>query len=334
MSDVQSQSLPSSYPFLKKKKTFFQEMVFPILFEIILPLGLITLLSYVFDEGNRFIHPFWLVLLPISAYYGLKKGLICAVVASLFLLIGNVPPQQLNEDLYTYFFKFAREPILWFLAAFVLGELRERQTQEIQELRQAFLQTEEDKKILEQAFQNQKKIKEALEVRIAAELRTPSTSLRVVRHLIQRTPDQVLTHFITAIEELIAPDQFSIYVVEKAGLTLTYNHHWPEGAPYDTFIPAGSPLFDRIVKNKRDVCIINADEEAILGNAGVLALPLIDSSRNEVFGMVKFEHLSFRDLNLSNVETIRELCKCVCQAYVMALDVMKAKTHDADTYSS
>lgn len=317
-----------------KQGVFFKEIFIPLGVEIILPLGFITILSYIFDEGNRFIaispHPFWLVVLPVAALHGLKNGLICAFVATLFLLVGNIPEQQLNEDMYTYFFRLVHNPLLWFVAAFVLGEVRSRQIQEVKDWKHLFLQEEEDKRILEKAFENQKKIKDALEIRIAAELRTPARSLNVARMLIQTTPDNVISQFITEIEDFIAPDKFSIFVIEGAGLTLHYSHNWSQKDSFKERFSLESPLYIRMVKAKKDVCVFNADEELILNNQGVLAVPLVDPLLNETFAMVKFEHLAFRDLNLSNIETIRELCKCASQAYVLSLEVMKALQPESD----
>ena len=297
--------------------------------EIIFPLGVITLLSFVFDEGHRFIsvspHPFWIVLLPITVLHGLKNSLICATFCSLFLLVGNIPEHNLNEDLYGYFFKMMHKPLLWFVTAFILGELRARQIHGLKDLKKKIVEIEEDKKVLGKAFQNQKKIKEALEIRIVAELRTPSTPLRSVRSMIHSTPEKVMHNFIIAIEELIAPKEFSIFIKDSDSLTLNHKHNWPETSSYKKSFHNEDLLYKEIVGHKRDLCIINETDEPILDRQGILAIPLTDYSKdNNVFAMIKFEKLSFHDLNLSNVEIIRELCQCACKAYGLALQFPKA----------
>lgn len=323
-------SISSSVPVEEVQKgaisRIFKGHIFPILFEIILPLGLITALSFIFDEGHRFMtvspHPFWMVLLLVVTQHGTQRGLICAVFCSLFLLVDNIPPQEMNEDLYDYFFKVMHRPLLWFIVAFVLGEMRVRHIQQTQEIMKQADEFSHQKSTLERAFQNQKKIKEALEVRIAAEFRAPATPLRCVTQMIQTSPDRVLDGFIKAIENLINPEKFSIYVLQGDVLQLLYQHNWGAEETFKTTHDSSSPLYDPIVNKKKPLCVIYQEEQKVLGKEGVLALPLYDPEDESVFAMIKFEDVSFRELNLSNIEAIKELCNCACKAYCLSLKTM------------
>ena len=79
-------------------------------------------------QGTRFAHvsphPFWAVVLLMSGYYGLREGLVAAVAAAVLFRAGHLPAQQIDQQVYDYAWAVLREPLLWLLAAAVLGEIR------------------------------------------------------------------------------------------------------------------------------------------------------------------------------------------------------------------
>lgn len=305
----------------------FQKELFSIGVEILLPLAFFTLLSIFFDDGHRFInispHPFWLVLLPVTVHRGTWRGVICAFFCSLFLLVGNVPLQKDTQNLYEYAFEVLYNPLMWFAASFILGEITLRHLQKNKDLLEKVEEANQRNFIFQKAFRNLKKIKKTLEIRLATEFRTPSASLRVASHLIELTPEKVIENFVTAIENLVKPEQFSIYIREIDTLTVVYTHGWTQDASYLDVFAESSPLFQWVIQDKKEVCVMDTMGEKILDHQGVYALPLVNPRTEEAFGILKIEKLAFHDLNLSTLEIIRELVHCACQAYILALEILK-----------
>lgn len=209
--------------------------------EMILPLVFLSILSVIFYQGHRFRsispHPFWIVLLPVVVQYGTQKGFLCAFLCSLFLLVGNIPPRAIDQNLYVYYFSVMHNPLLWFVTSFILGELRVRHIQESKDLAQKVLQIQEENHILEKAFRNLKKIKENLEIRMASHWLTPSTPLRAIGRLIESSPGQVIENFIKAVEDLIEPKAYSIYARENQVLKVVHAYGWPTNPPEDSTAP-------------------------------------------------------------------------------------------------
>src|SRR5690242_11002358 len=84
--------------------------------------------------GTRFAgvspHPFWLAVLLVSVQYGISEGLLAAALASAALLLFNVPPAALGQDLHLWLMQVLRLPVLWFATALVVGELQQRHLRE------------------------------------------------------------------------------------------------------------------------------------------------------------------------------------------------------------
>ena len=97
-------------------------------------LFVLTAIDLVFGNGDRFAttspHPFWLVVLLISAQYGPREGLTAALLSSTFLLLGNMPERSLSETMYDYVWIVSQQPFFWIVTALVLGGIRARQIEE------------------------------------------------------------------------------------------------------------------------------------------------------------------------------------------------------------
>ncbi len=133
------------------------------LIEVLVLLGLPLLIDTFLLMGDRFIsvspHPFWIPVLLVSVQYGTGDGLMAAVVASLALLIGNMPERALTQDEFSYLFNILNRPLMWFAAAVVLGELRTRHIMERDELIQNALDSKDREETISKAYERLGKIK-------------------------------------------------------------------------------------------------------------------------------------------------------------------------------
>jgi polysaccharide biosynthesis protein PelD len=102
--------------------------------ESLVMLGIALAVDQAFFKGDRFWtvqpHPFWVPVLLVAVQHGTNAGLLAAGAATAALLIGNLPPQGIDQDYYAYLFEITWQPLLWMAAALILGELRTRQVRD------------------------------------------------------------------------------------------------------------------------------------------------------------------------------------------------------------
>jgi polysaccharide biosynthesis protein PelD len=126
------------------------------LVEIALLLGAALLCDAIFLDGTRFRslpqHPFWIPVLLVAVQYGTNAGLAAATAATLALLAGNLPPQAVFQDRFAWFSEIVHLPLLWFVAAVVLGELRMRQIREREGLRERLGEASHRENVLAEAY--------------------------------------------------------------------------------------------------------------------------------------------------------------------------------------
>jgi polysaccharide biosynthesis protein PelD len=292
----------------------------------LLEIGLFFILALLIDHflfgGGRFggfsLHPFWLIVILISAQYGTGEGLVAAGVASTCLLAGNLPEQTLSQDMYQYLYAVCRLPLAWFVTALVLGEIRMRHIRECDKLQNELAASEEREKELARSHENLCVVKDKLEARVAGQLTTAITMYQAARDLEKLEPAEVLRGMVGIVHAVMRPEKFSIYLLKDNQLTLAIHEGWNQHDTFSRAFHPGSPLFQALIGRQRYLCSASRDDEVILAQEGVLAGPLISEESGEVSGILKIEKLSFMRLNFSNVQTFRVLCQWIASAYANA----------------
>ncbi len=281
-------------------------------------------------SGTRFIgiepHPFWIIVLLVATQYGTNEGLIAALLASAALLIGNMPPHDIDQDNYSYLLSVARLPLLWIVSAVVLGEIRQRHVRERDRLIDEITAAQERGETIAAAYARLKELKENLELRVAGQLRSTIEAYRAAKEMEKLNPIDVLSGVQRLVTSIINPEKFSIYLINGNALESTVNHGWMEGDSYPTLIESSTPIYNAVIGRQQLLCVANSDQERILGSQGVLAGPLVDPETGEVLGMLKVEKLGFLDLNLSTIETFRTLCEWIGLTLVNARRYQTAKS--------
>ncbi len=292
--------------------------------EIALFLGVVLLLDWVAFSGDRFFtvepHPFWIIVLLVSAQYGTPEGVAAAAAAAIALLAGNVVEQGLEQDVYDYVFHIAKNPVLWFVGAIALGEVRSRHQREKAEFVSELHELRARAHRLSEAYKRVSRIKENLEVRVAGQLRTFLSTYETAKLIERSDPGEVLLAIVDVIRAIIAPEKFSLFLLNDDVLEAAIQDGWVAGDPYGRVIDKSHRLYQEIVEERRIVCITNEADEAVLGAEGVLAGPLIRTDSDAVIGMLKVERLDLLDLNVSTVENLRALSTWIGTAYAKAVD--------------
>src|SRR5215218_8410765 len=97
------------------------------LVETLLFLAIALLVDSLLGAGDRFSeispHPFWIIVLLVSTYYGTNEGLATAALCAIAALAGHIPEQGFNEERTAWLLRVTADPVLWIMAALLLGEI-------------------------------------------------------------------------------------------------------------------------------------------------------------------------------------------------------------------
>lgn len=285
--------------------------------------------NIVFGDGNRYFdvmpHPFWVIVILMAVQYGTVEAVLAAILSSVFLLFGNMPEQALNQDMYDYLYIIFRQPLLWLLAAVLVGELRQRHVREREYLMKELHDSSERERIIAESYSSVKTLKEKLELKISGQLRGAVNTFRAAKEIEKNHPTEVLQGIQELVRSTMQPEKFSVYLLNKDGLVPTITYGWTSEDGYQEKYSANDELYKNVVGAQQVLCIANSDHQAILGEQGVLAGPLLDTETGEVSGMLKVEGIGFLDLNLSTIETFHALCEWIGVALANANRYQDAK---------
>jgi GGDEF domain-containing protein len=291
---------------------------------------ILTLIDVAFFGGHRFWdvnpHPFWIAVLLVSVQYGTNEGLCAALLATLFYLVGNIPEAAEGTDHYDHLYDIVINPILWFLAAFFLGELRTRHIRERNKLIQEMEDSQQREDLIADSYKFVKNRKEALEVQVSGQLASSIDAYRAAKAVETLDPKSVMQGVERLVSAVIGPQKFSLYIFHDNKLTATILHGW---APADTFIQeidSYSPLYQAVVGQQEVLVVANEQHEAILAGQGIMAGPIVDPDSKRVVGMLKIEQMDFVSLSLNTVETFRAMCEWIGTALINARNYQTVKS--------
>src|SRR6185437_11304947 len=170
----------------------------------------------------------WIIVLLVTVQYGLRESLAAAVLASVFLLAGNLPEQTMTENLYDYILRVFSQPLLWLITAMILGGIRERQLSEKQGLIDGLRKFEEAMTVIVDGYKALKCSKERLEMRLSEEQCSLLAVYDIAKSLETLDPKQAMTAVETLVRTTLNPLKFSLFVLEENDLLLKAAYGWSE----------------------------------------------------------------------------------------------------------
>lgn len=292
------------------------------LVEMLVGLALLLLLDMLVFHSHRFWgvnpHPFWIVVLMIAAQYGTAEGLVAGIMASLFLLLGNIPAVQEGMSHYDWLFSISLNPVLWIVAGWLLGELRQRHIRERDHLRHELAEAQQREILISDSYNFVKTRKESLEVQVSGQLASSIEAYRAAKEVENLEPKSVMQGVERLVRSVLGAQKFSMFVVNGNKLNATLMHGWEGSDKYQQEIDSFSPLYQSVVGQRELLVIANEQHEIALDNHGLMAAPIIDPTNNQVLGMLKVEQMDFTGISLNSVETFRALCEWIGTALVNA----------------
>jgi len=287
--------------------------------EMALAFGGLLAWDQAFGSASRFAdvspHPFWAVVLLMSGFYGLSEGLVSALVAAVLFRAGNVPDQRIDQQVYDYAWTLLREPMLWMLAAGVLGEIRRQHARHERELATDLAAASARIDNLAQAYTRLDGVKDRLETRVVGQATTAVQLYKAVQAADRLDPRGVLDTVSEVVRATLEPESFSLFLLRGDTLELMLQEGWAAEAAWPRQYAPDSPIFDAVVARRRMLCAAHAHDEGVLQDDGLIAGPLVDVRTGHLVGMLKIERMRFLDFNLSNLHAFRAVCEWIATAY-------------------
>lgn len=269
--------------------------------EIIVLLGIPAALDYFWPAfpslSDMQPHVFWLPVLLLSLQYGTVSGLAAASVAILLSALLGWPDQEVGENHFSYLLRIWAQPVLWLLAALVLGQFRMRQIEQKQALARELADMASQRTAIADYATNLRGRCEALEREIACQ-RLPSAHALLDALARARSGR---TDAGGALAECMAlafgPCRASLYASEVDGLRLVASHGTDASAGAREAYPAGHPLDAIVVRDGRELSVLVPGDEAVLGPDGLVAVPVLSPADNRVAGVLKIDAMDASELD-------------------------------------
>src|SRR5215211_2332693 len=140
------------------------------LIETLVFLAVALLVDVWLGAGDRFSeispHPFWIIVLLVSTYYGTNEGLATAALCAITALAGHIPEQGFNEERTAWLLRVTADPVLWIMAALLLGEIRSGHRRRYEAVKGKLESAHQQATAITNAYEMLSEAKRTLEVRI------------------------------------------------------------------------------------------------------------------------------------------------------------------------
>ena len=285
------------------------------LIEMVLFLGLILVVDAWFFEGNRFWgvkpHPFWMVILIMTVFYGTAEGILAAFAASAALLVHNLPPQQFDQDPFSYVLYVSLTPMLWLATATIVGGFHDIRVGTVERVRTLYQEAKDREKHITSAYTKVEALARNLEKQLVGELSGQTGVYMAAQEINEGSVEEIQAAILEVFHNAMGADKLSLYLLNGEELEQVANKGWLEKETYQKHFDTHSPLFNAVVGQGRSLSLNVPTDEAILAGEGVLAAPLMHSQTHEIVGMIKVENVPFANLSATTVTLFQTLAQWV-----------------------
>jgi hypothetical protein len=307
---VPSQPIPQA-SVEKKNPLWFLGIRRSALVEMAVLLSCLTIIDQLFFARSAtpyLIHPYWIALFLITIQYGLAETVVCALLASLFLVFCHLPDQAMTQTFYDYIREVTALPFLWLGFALIAGPLRSRQIQEREQLRQSVASAAEKEKNIIARYKQVCSIKEKLETRLAQEKNSLVTAYRTAQFMQTLQENEIYEGLKNSVVSIANPERFSLFVLRKHSLNCLFTKGWQRpNTNYARRFGPSSPLYRKVISKRETLSLLRPEDEMHLGEEGMLAVPIFDPENGTVYGLLKIESIAFTEMSFHTLERCRLL---------------------------
>src|SRR6478609_5035140 len=193
-------------------------------------LAVALLLDAWLGSGDRFAgispHPFWIIVLLVSTYYGTNEGLATAGLCAIAALAGHISEQGFNEERTAWLLRVTSDPVLWIMAALLLGEITSGHRLRFRALKGTLGNLNQQVTAISNAYAMLSEAKSTLEIRVAAQAQTIQSVYRASRSIERQEINEVLAGIPEMVRVVMAPEKFSLFLLRGSHLSATLSEGW------------------------------------------------------------------------------------------------------------
>ncbi len=235
-------------------------------------------------------HPFWLPVLLLSLQYGTVSGLLaagCAIAASSIL---GLPEQEIGENHFTYLLRVWSQPVLWLVAAIILGQFRMRQIERKQELARKVAELSMQRTAIADYAANLRERCERLEREIVGRRGPARGDLLALLNDFNTGHGEAAARALGACLDLaFGTCQASVSLRTTEGLHVIARHGWAADATWKHSFATSDPLHRAMTDGSGPATVLRPGDEDKLGDQGLAATPILARTDGRVIGMLKLE---------------------------------------------
>jgi len=234
-------------------------------------------------------NPLWLPVLLLSLQYGTVSGLMAAVAAILVTVYLGFPEEGVGENYFSYVLRNWSQPILWLATAVLLGQFRQRQISEREELTRRLGEMAEQRAHLADYGMRLRQRCERLERSRAAEPSTPTVALLGALSALSQPAGELALSFRRCISLAFPGAAASVYALQPTGLERLADCGWAADAPWQTRLEPSHVLYRAIVAEAAPLNVAITGDESRLAGEGLAAVPIRAAGDGRVIGILKLE---------------------------------------------
>jgi polysaccharide biosynthesis protein PelD len=257
-------------------------------------------------------HPFWIPVLLLSVQYGIGGGLAAALSAIAINWMINWPQQAGGEDLYDYWLRVWREPILWLAAAIILGALRAQHMYKLAVLVERLADADLQRQSIASLCNTLKAHCEALERRIAcAQDRTIEAGLVAFAALRTAKIEALPGALAAALDMLIGPAGYCVLVRRDGRLVAAPElcQTAADGSAVPAIDGLNANLEAHLLQGTRVLSILRQADVETLGGAALLAVPIRSPESERVLGALLIQTMDASHLGPQIEKSLQALCR-------------------------
>jgi len=247
-------------------------------------------------------NPYWLPVLVMALAYGTGPGVVAAAIASA-LWLANVHDDAGERDYLDHLFHLSLQPLMWFVAAGIIGEVTIMRTARHNRLEKRGGVAARNLARLTEAFAALSRTNRLLQVQIATEAHTVGHAIETAARLCSHD----LAERRAAISELIVlaarTSDFTCY--RMTGDAARAWLRGPVTAGRRDTLPA--PLMERMARPRGILHVARRGDRSVLDGVGVAAIALSDRKTGELVGCLVLHALPFETLNASRTAELAEI---------------------------
>jgi len=254
-------------------------------------------------------HPFWIPVLLCSVHYGTREGWLATVMATLALLIGNMPIMSFGQDYYDYLFSISKNPLLWLIASTILGELTLRKKAEnsalgaqVDNLQRASCRLTETNANLAAEYSRASQT-------LVDRAKSPIALLQSIPTLFGLSVSEVLQGLDHSVKNLFDPESFAVFRFSREALVPLHLDETSRRLSVLMETTQGLELRKTLSTRRQLLSIANPSHQLLLKGIGLFAAPLWDE-HGGMHGMLLINSMKFEDVHSVTLAELALLCEC------------------------